>query len=256
MAVPAFSHAQVAPLGHRRLSPQLSFAESRELLERELQAFSAPSRPAQARVEASAALTVPVTAPTQKSEPTRTPRKRTPWQNVLATLLSAILTGGLTAYFLLAQGELRKEEVLAFAAYADQAFHSASEENGNAASNVSESAAAVASRPTEDALMERASYQLSHGDGQGGRAVFEVLAHHGSVRGAFALAETYDPGPVAQHADWGLNSDVRLAREWYKKASELGSLSAYERLKGLDKRAATQHPSAAEFAKKVTEERG
>ena len=248
MAVPAFSHAQAAPLGHRRLSPQLSFAESRELLARELQAFSAPSRPAQVRVEASTALTVPVTAPTQKSQPApRTPRKRTPWQNVLATLLSAILTGGLTAYFLLAQGGLGKEDVLAFAAYADQAFHSASEEDGNAASNASASAAAAVSRSTEDALMERASYQLSHGDGQGGRAVFEVLAHHGSVRGAFALAETYDPGAVAQHADWGLKSDVRLAREWYMKASELGSLSAYERLKSLDKRAASLQRRAAQL---------
>ncbi len=190
-------------------------------------------------METTTALTVPVTAPTQKSPPTRTRRKRTPWQNVLATLLSAILTGGLTAYFLLAQGELGKEEVLAFAAYADQAFHTAGEENGNAPSIASVSAAAVVSRSTEDALMERASYQMSHGDGEGGRAVFEVLAHHGSLRGAFALAETYDPGALAQHADWGLKSDIRAAREWYKKASELGSLSAYERLKGLEKRAAS-----------------
>ena len=86
--------------------------------------------------------------------------------------------------------------------------------------------------------MERASYQLRHGDGEGGRAVFEVLASHGSPRGAFALAETYDPGKLAQHADWRLKPDIRLARQWYNKASELGSLPAYERLRDLDKRSA------------------
>lgn len=92
--------------------------------------------------------------------------------------------------------------------------------------------------------MERASYQLKHGDGEGGRAVFEVLANHGSPRGALALAETYDPAKLAQHTDWRLKSDVRVAREWYKRASELGSLAAYERLRDLDKRASLQQKAA------------
>ena len=84
--------------------------------------------------------------------------------------------------------------------------------------------------------MTRASYQLNHGDGEDGRAVYQVLASHGSLRGAFALAETYDPARLAQHAEWELKADIRVARAWYKKASELGSLPAYERLKELDKR--------------------
>ncbi len=92
--------------------------------------------------------------------------------------------------------------------------------------------------------MERASYQMANGDGPGGRAVFEVLASHGSMRGAFALAETYDPAKLARHADWRLMPDIRLARQWYKKASELGSVSAYERLRDLDKRASLPQKAA------------
>ncbi len=88
--------------------------------------------------------------------------------------------------------------------------------------------------------MDRASYQLKHGDGEGGRAVYEVLASHGSLRGALALAETYDPAKLAQNAEWRLTPDVHVARAWYKKASELGSLPAYERLKDLDRRTASR----------------
>jgi hypothetical protein len=237
MTAPAFSHAHAATLGGRRLSPQLSFAESRELLARELQVSSAQrSRLAERRVEASTALTVPVTASKPKVQPSRTqPRKRTFWQTFFATMLSAVITGGLTAYVLLAQGVFGKEEILAFAAYADQGF--TGDEAQPAALNASLNGAAVVNRSTENALFERASYQLRHGDGEGGRAVFEVLANHGSPRGAFALAETYDPARLAEHADWGLKSDMRLARQWYKRASELGSLPAYDRLRDLDKRA-------------------
>ncbi len=238
MAAPAFSHAQAASFGSRRLSPQLSFAESRELLARELQASSAQSRrerPAEPRVHPVTALTVPVTKP--KAQPVRTvSRKKTPWQNLFATLLSAVITGGLTAYILLAQGEFGQGGVLASAAYASVM----GEDIQPAASTVSANSAVVVNRSTEDALMERASYQLKHGDGEGGRSVYEVLASHGSPRGAFALAETYDPAKLAQHAEWGLKGDARVARGWYKRASELGSLPAYERLKDLDKRSASR----------------
>jgi TPR repeat protein len=174
----------------------------------------------------------------QKKQPVRIPQKSTPWQNIFATMLSAAITGSMTAYLLLAHGGVQKEQVLAFAAYVDQGFRSAGEASDHAAPIASPSAPAVVNRTTEDSLMERASYQLKHGDGEGGRAVFEVLASHGSLRGAFALAETYDPAKLAQHADWQLKPDIRLARQWYNKASELGSLPAYERLRDLDKRTA------------------
>ena len=240
MATPAFSHAPAVSFRSRRLSPQLSFAESRELLARELQAFSPPlqkTQPEVPRIEPSRALTVPGMVPIQKKQPVRIPRRRTPWQNIFATILSAAITGGMTSYLLLAHGGVQKEQVLAFAAYVDQSFRPAGEANDHAAPIASPSAPAVVNRTTENSLMERASYQLAHGDGGGGRAVFEVLASHGSLQGAFALAETYDPVKLAQHTDWRLTPDIRLARQWYKKASELGSLPAYERLRDLDKRA-------------------
>lgn len=241
MGAPALSHAPAVSFRSRRLSPQLSFAESRELLARELQAFSPQpqqTQPALPRIEPSRALTVPVSVPLLKKQPVRIPRKRTPWQTIFATILSAAITGGMTAYLLLAHGGVQKEQVLAFAAYVDHSFPFADEASDHAAPIASPTAPAEVNRTTEDSLMERASYQLKHGDGEGGRAVFEVLANHGSARGAFALAETYDSGKLAQHTDWRLKPDIRLARQWYKKSSELGSLPAYESLRDLDKRTA------------------
>jgi TPR repeat protein len=184
-------------------------------------------------------------APIQKKQPVRIPRKRTPWQNMFATILSAVITGGMTAYLFLAHGGVRKEEIQALAAYIDQGFRSAVEASDHTAPIASSRAPAVVNPTTEDSLMERASYQLKHGDVEGGRAVFEVLANHGSPRGAFALAETYDPAKLAQHADWRLAPDIHLARKWYNKASELGSLPAYERLRDLDKVGASLQQSAA-----------
>jgi hypothetical protein len=248
MAAPAFGHTQAAMPRPRRLSPQLSFAESRALLAQELQAFSPQPQkapPAAPWVAPGTALTVPVTASEQKAQPARTQsRKRTPWLNIFATILSAVITGGMTTYLLLAHGGVGKERVLALAAYVDQGFGAAAMANNRAAPAASANAAAVANRSTEDALMERASYQLKHGDGEGGRAVFEALASHGSLRAAFALAESYDPAKLSQHSSWGLRSDIRLARKWYKKASELGSVAAYERLRDLEKRASLQQKAA------------
>lgn len=233
IAAPAFSHAQAASYAPRRLSPQLSFAESRELLARELQAFSheQTSRPTRPRWETATALTVPVAAPKQKRAPARNPRKRGALQNLMATVLSAALTGGLAAYFLLAHGQFGESGATAFEAYASSNVSAAS------AGPASVASAGVVNRATEDALMDRASYQLAYGDGESGRAVYEILADHGSVRGAFALAETYDPAMLAQHPSWKLTADIRLARLWYKKAAGLGSLSASERLRALDQRA-------------------
>ena len=136
VANPAFSHASAVSLRSRRLSPQLSFAESRELLARELQAFPPQlqtTQPAEPRIEPSRALTVPVMAPLQKEHPVPIPRQRTPWQNMFTTILSAAITGGTMAYLLLAHGGVQKEQVLAFAGYVDQSFRSAGEASDHAA---------------------------------------------------------------------------------------------------------------------------
>ena len=103
---------------------------------------------------------------------------------------------------------------------------------------VQAAASVTLSRATEQTLLERASAQLTHGDGPGARAVYEALAHYGSARGAFSLAETYDPNVLAREPACKLTPDLRLAREWYSKAAELGSMNAYDRLKALEMQAA------------------
>ncbi len=243
IAAPAYSSAAAASFGPRRLSPQLSFAESRELLARELQAISVQSRkprPPAPKLETRRALTVPVAPPNQKKQPVRIPRKRRPWQTILTTILSAAITGGLASYLLLAYGGVRKEEVLALAGYVDQGLRPLGEASGQAQPTQSPSIVAVVNGAKEDTLMESASYQANHGDGEGGRAVFELLANHGSARGAFALAETYDPVRLAQHPEWRLQPDLRLARQWYQKAAALGSAPAHDRLRDSDKGAASR----------------
>ena len=92
------------------------------MLARELQAISGARRmkPAPARSHAATALTVPVIAPRQKHQPSQRPRKRTPVQSTLAAIFSAVLTGGLAAYILMAQGEFGKAADETFAAYVQQ----------------------------------------------------------------------------------------------------------------------------------------
>ena len=106
--------------------------------------------------------------------------------------------------------------------------------------------------------MESASYQANHGDGEGGRAVFELLANHGSARGAFALAETYHPVRLAQHPEWRLQPDLRLARQWYQKAAALGSAPAHDR-RGRATRAPLpdrRHSSGPALAEELAEKEG
>jgi hypothetical protein len=88
---------------------------------------------------------------------------------------------------------------------------------------------------SDDAVLERASNQLNHGDVLGARAAYETLARRGSSRGAFGLAESYDPDFVAAHRMRGLDPDVGLARLWYERAAKSGSVEAFKRLNALTK---------------------
>ncbi len=230
---PGFRHPQAPRFQARRASPQFhSFTESRERLARELEAISAEPpqvRPAQTRAVAIRPVPHPATAAQGKR---RQPPKRAPWRNVLVILISGAIVG-MTGYAILGHGQAGKENAPQSAA-ANLGFRSGAEARPVAAAP-SQSVPPVLSRASEESLLERASKQLSHGDGDGGRAVYEALAHYGSPRGTFSLAQTYDSEALAKHPEWGLKSNLRLAREWYKKAAEFGSLAAYERLKTLDK---------------------
>lgn len=65
------------------------------------------------------------------------------------------------------------------------------------------------------------------------RLIFEDLAVQGSARGAFALAQTYDPQFLRNLPIVGLQPDIEKAKEWYRKAAQLGSQSASERLAAM-----------------------
>ena len=78
----------------------------------------------------------------------------------------------------------------------------------------------------EEKMLKRASTLLGQNDIAGARLIFQYLAHHGSPRGAFALAESYDPKKWAGHRVTGMSPDAGLARTWYARAAELGSREA------------------------------
>jgi TPR repeat protein len=90
-------------------------------------------------------------------------------------------------------------------------------------------------QPSDEALLKRASDQLNQGDISGARSVYEAIANRGNSRGAFSLAETYDPNFFERHKIRGLKPDPNLARFWYDRAAKLGSLEASKRLKELTK---------------------
>jgi hypothetical protein len=72
---------------------------------------------------------------------------------------------------------------------------------------------------------------MTYGEVTAARAMFQRVAEAGEGAGAFALAETYDPlvlgGLRLREA---IVPDLALARTWYERARELGSLEAGERL--------------------------
>ncbi|MBT3070488.1 hypothetical protein KKP04_06365 [Rhodomicrobium sp. Az07] len=235
-----------------------SFEESRAALERELAVLSAsiptayvqtmqPQRLETAPNGESGApvrpvsIIRPIAVKPPQAESRRSKRSRA-WRNVAAVSISSVVVAAsgyvLVGYF--KGGEIAMPVVprveKAFNVEVRPEIAIAPPETIQA--SVGESAVEAepeVNRGTEDALMERGLSQLARGDGAGGRAILEVLARYGSVRGALALAETYDPANVRHRPDWGLAADVERAREWYRKAADLGSVNAYQRLKELDR---------------------
>lgn len=120
-------------------------------------------------------------------------------------------------------------------------------DNGEAAGNKAQSRAGLTqpaaaeklsqqplTEQEEDVLLYRASNLLEAGDIAAARTIYQELASRGSQRGAVGIAETYDPNIVAKVLIKGLKADASAARSWYKRAAELGSKTAQERIKALD----------------------
>jgi len=82
-------------------------------------------------------------------------------------------------------------------------------------------------------LIGRSQKLVSEGDVGAARTLLQHAAEAGDARAALALGSTYDPIMLAILQARGVAADISLARDWYRKASELGSPEAEERLKLL-----------------------
>jgi hypothetical protein len=100
----------------------------------------------------------------------------------------------------------------------------------------------VAPRPpvaAEDASVIAAKMKIgvelmTYGEVTAARAMFQRVAEAGEGSGAFALAETYDPlvlGGLRLREQ--IVPDLALARTWYERARDLGSLEARDRISRL-----------------------
>ncbi len=100
-------------------------------------------------------------------------------------------------------------------------------------------AAQVPPQPAVSAEMEadmlaKSRRLLEVGDVAGARLVFDFLARQGSARGAFALAQTYDPEFLdSLDVRGGVRADMAQAMQWYREAARLGSEPATTRLGAL-----------------------
>ena len=81
------------------------------------------------------------------------------------------------------------------------------------------------------AKMKIGAELMASGDITAARMMFERAAEAGEAAAAFALAETYDPVVLRRlRLRGGIAPDVALARRWYEKARDLGSIAAPERI--------------------------
>jgi hypothetical protein len=75
---------------------------------------------------------------------------------------------------------------------------------------------------------------MTYGEVTAARVMFQRVAEAGEGAGAFALAETYDPLVLEElRLRERIMSDLALARAWYERARDLGSLEARDRISRL-----------------------
>jgi predicted nucleic acid-binding Zn-ribbon protein len=85
----------------------------------------------------------------------------------------------------------------------------------------------------DDRLVSRAEELFRQGDVSGARLLLERVLASGNARGAFLLAETFDPNVLSKRGTLGLKGDAAKAREFYMQAQTLGMAQARERLEAL-----------------------
>jgi TPR repeat protein len=80
------------------------------------------------------------------------------------------------------------------------------------------------------ALYRRGEQLVTQGEIAAARLVFARAAEAGDARSALALGASYDPDVLRKLGVLGVVADAALAREWYTKASGLGSSEAAQRI--------------------------
>jgi hypothetical protein len=98
---------------------------------------------------------------------------------------------------------------------------------------VPSSAEAIPDRNAIAALVARGGKYFAAGDVAAARLVLRPAALAGDSVAALALGETYDPVVLKRLGVIGLSGDPAQARDWYRKAAELGSADAPQRLEQL-----------------------
>jgi curved DNA-binding protein CbpA len=90
----------------------------------------------------------------------------------------------------------------------------------------STAAAAESDREEVAALLARGRATLSNGDVAGARVFLRRAAERYDPQAALALGETYDPAVLKHLGVIKFDGDVTLAREWYRRAADLGFVAA------------------------------
>ncbi|WBL79136.1 hypothetical protein I3J27_01555 [Bradyrhizobium xenonodulans] len=83
------------------------------------------------------------------------------------------------------------------------------------------------------ALMARARSLMTVGDIAAARLLLERAANAQDATAAFVLAQTYDPAVLGTRDTRSVTADAAAARDWYRKAAQLGSAEAQQRLTQL-----------------------
>jgi TPR repeat protein len=82
-------------------------------------------------------------------------------------------------------------------------------------------------------LLKRGEELVASGQLGPARLVLRRAAEAGDSNAAFALAMTYDPILLQARVVIGVAPDLEMARAWYEKAKELGSMEASRRLEAI-----------------------
>ena len=85
----------------------------------------------------------------------------------------------------------------------------------------------------ETNMMEQGNRLLQTGDITAARMVFERIGRRGSAVGAYGAGLTYDPDYFRTSKVVGLRPDAKKAKDWYKKAADLGNAEAVKRLSSI-----------------------